>query len=1182
DLSFQVTTSREPTNEPFFFKVVASKPVLVFIGPSDAIPPATYQTSFWVPSLDGGLLGSTFGLIAPSASYAYPQKENAPGPNSLIVVGGPQDAQVNWFASNGAGGNQLVKARSVWRLSGYAPGAFVGVFAPADRGIMLMSSGYLSHHGAQAVSAYGAPVGTTLFMAPTQTTSAAIIGHEASAVTVLNVEDPAKFYPREAPYALEAGCQNAWIPPGPTWITHDSYVWQVRSSGMVSAIYGDRGLYAVGGLEARDFHVLLRSAATLYTVEAKGFVMPFYPQTRVDIERYNETLGRYTAVVQRVVGPESYLATKPGTTDPVMIGDEKDPGCYRIRSSKPVLVYTFAEESTSDGANTFPFSTFVGGRVRPPLHAFGDVEFYGPLVSWTTKLLQETVKPGDQVVATFEVQNLGRSADGRALADSVSIVTRTQKGAPAWTTRLSTAFEANVPGGETRFVTVAVDVPKDAKTDETLDLELVAVSETNPAIRDSALLQITVQTRYEIELSFRANSRATLQSVIDPGTTREFLVRVKNVGSGPDGVSFTMLRANPFGFEADVCVERDDGTCESFLDPQGLARLGVDGRPVSLQLGVNEERDVVLTVKAPKTSEPAQHNFVVEGTSTSDSASRKQLTLVALTNARTALRILAVNDTFDVAPGVDATLPIEVINEGVETVVDVRLRAADLPGWNLTLDPVSFELRSPGVVDPRDDRPLDRRIVNLTVRAGPGAAVGFLMPIEVVAASGTRLGDAEAPETKAFVTATVVNNFTLLVPELLERSVLPGAEVGYDLELLSLANGNFTVAPVATRLPPGWELSSVDPPVSSLVPGGRATVHLVLKTRANEAASLYQGDFGFVLEDEGGRRGVVTAPFALRVKRHVDYVAVPDGAFVVPPGGVTRASFAVTNTGNVNATLEMSVDAPAGWIGALVDNRQSLLELAPGEAKAVDVRVEAAEDPAGNEAEFGLVGNIPLEREKSTPFRVTVLRDDLVVTKVESLTTRLRTGEPAVFQVTLVNNGTIPRTNVEVALVVDGHIARNVTIRSIPPGEARVVQIPWNVVPADSLAVVVDPENVYREEDEENNRVVFDLAGAQRVNLPAAGVGLVAAAAAAAAAARAKDEGCRSKDEGKGTRGRGPKGMSRSPFDRSSALPQPEDPSSLASPIGPSSLPSPLGPSSFPVIPRPSSVIRSPSDKGAR
>lgn len=1116
--SFEVTTSMEPT-EPFFFRIVASRPVHAMIGPA-TLGVASFETDYWVPSVDGSLLGNSFSvpLVAgPYSALGGPQ-------NGVFVVAGETPVLISVTSVDSSGSRpqgqppiQLAprEAKRVIAQGVQSADSLILTSNSPDQRFLVGLLPYYLHHGNQGLSIAGAPVGTTMVSTPTVHNHLVVLPHESGTVSMYDAEKPDKQHPTDGPQALTAGPQNLWNVPGTVFLRQDfgqngadlsGHMWISRSSGLVSTFAGDRGLDIIGGVDGKEFYLYAHSVNALDKVEAKAFVMPLYPATRVDIERYDPVRDRMVNVYGRVVGPDTPVSTMPGSVAPVIHGNYTDPGMYRIKATKPVVVYRYADQDPDKDDVSFSYSTYLGGTHRSPIAVVGDVQFYGPLVSWASKVDQRTVKPGDQVVFTATVTNLGRDVDGKPLLDDVNFILERPKDAPDWPEpRLSTAFAGRVPGGGSVEVTVVQEVPKDAKTDTTLDLAIVAVSGLNDAIRDKTVLEITVQTRYEIEAAFRANNRATLQSVIEPSTTREFPVRVKNVGSGPDGVTFTMLRANPFGFEADIVWEEtpgDKASRQSFLDVQGLPRLGIDGRPVSLPLGVGEEKTVFLVVKAPGGSDPAQHNFVLEATSAADSSSRKQLQLVALTNAKTALRIRALNSTFDVAPGLNSTLQIEVQNDGIETAIDMSYRAAELAGWNLTLDPVRFELRSPGVVDPRDGTPLDRRIVNLTVRAGPDAPVGFIFPVEVTAASATRVGEAEPPSAKVLVTAAVVNNFTLLVPELLERSVLPGATIEYDLPVQSLANGNFTVSPVATKLPAGWTLASGPASRFSLSPGDERTVSVTLSTRPNEAAGMYAGEFGFVMEDELGRRGVALAPFAVRMKRHVDYTAVPEDEFVVSPGGVTRGRFLVTNTGNVNLSLELSARAPEGWLVELVDANDTVVPLAPGASKVVDLRITAPATPVGDVVEIDLQGDVPLELERTTPFAVTVLRDDLRILEVKAMTERFRVGDPSVFQVTLVNDGTVPRTNVDVALRVDGRVVRNVTVRSLPPGEPRTVQVPWNVVPARTLDFIVDAENAYSEEDETNNVRTFDLAGATRANAPAPGWLLALAAIGALALAR--------------------------------------------------------------------------------
>ena len=312
----------------------------------------------------------------------------------------------------------------------------------------------------------------------------------------------------------------------------------------------------------------------------------------------------------------------------------------------------------------------------------------------------------------------------------------------------------------------------------------------------------------------------------------------------------------------------------------------------------------------------------------------------------------------------------------------------------------------------------------------------------------------------------------------------------------SIANGPFTLRIAPGALPKNWTMD-VEQPVNStfLAPGDREAVRLnVTPPRATEA-DVY--NVGIVLAaNDSLTQGAHFRNFTILVRKTAAFqVDLGVDQILFAPGGHRELKLGVVNSGNLPIRLRLLPQAPAGYAARFPDT--SSADLLPGQDTTMRMLVDAPTTPAETPSLLHVVATDALSN-RQRDFNVTVVtaRVDLIVSNLVVATTDFVPGQPAVAAVNVQNRGTIPVNNVALALLVNGVGVRNETLRTLPPGEARTVTVAWTVSEAPrTVAVQVDPDNVFAETDETNNLVQVNVGK----GLPGFEAGLLLLVLAAAA-----------------------------------------------------------------------------------
>ncbi|HVL48011.1 MAG TPA: NEW3 domain-containing protein [Candidatus Thermoplasmatota archaeon] len=1055
-------------DQDFYFKVVASKPVTVSLRQDYLYrpnPPETvgtfYPTATVVPAVDGGIVGRRFHFLPASA----PQSDTSPTPMYIVALDGPTEVRIFDARVSQSGprwSNRVPKETPVNIPSATLVGSDGSPMRiEAEGRIMVFTTGANDNYLYQMPSKHGAPAGTQVYgafarsfvttaYAPTEFIGTRMVSPTCDQLTTPPQLGRIPYCDGTLtikPHAVRSNVQSQ--------NTHNDraepWTFYAVEGGPISVASGRRGYMAAGGLDGgRVFEVRIPSTGS-NSLPGWMNIFPVHNNTVVTVKE--ETLlangtTQFTTRLTRTLNQNDYVWRQ--NNQPIFRSGAKD-AFFRVEASKPVLVNVYTPGSQLYG-------TFYQGTLAPVKIEVGIVNFYGNLVAWKERTLSGTFKPGDTAKFTLTAVNLGRGLGNTSITDDFEIDQDFQGSTQKWRVTVSTAIERSIPTGGTRDVTVAIRIDPSVKTGEQITFNLTLTSGANPRIQDTARVTVSVQTRYDFQMSFvgRVAQAKTSFASLQSAGTHEFTVLVKNTGTGADNVTLSVSPGGPGGFP--FTAEIVDAAGRRIADSSGLK-----GRVALPEKG---ETEVKLRVRAPRNDLPLQWEFVVQGASVADASTQDQVTATVSINIRTDLRVDAENSTFRVTPGTTTHLPIKVTNLGSDTEVVLGVVSPAAPDWTYAIEPSRVTLRGQG----------DSRVVNLSVLPGPSARVGQVLPFQVKATALTEEADGGLKENATRVTAIVVNNFTLVVPTPLPRSLDPGAKVSFDFEIASRANGAMRVSLVPSALPPGWSFAEVNPPGTfDLLPGEARAVSVVVAAKPNEDPGEFAIGVGFLLSDAEGSRHLFEKVVAARVKRFFDYEAIVESDGFVRPGGKTRVALAVTNTGNGPEEIVLETVPPPGWTMRFERPDDRIVRLEPGQSTRVAFEVTAPRNATSDSARLEVRGVINQERERVTPIDLVIERLDLSVVKVDAKANRFAVGETVLFEITVLNNGTVPASRVEVALVADGQVVKNATLESLAPNEARKIQLPWNVIRASTFEIAIDPSNRFHEENRANNALKYDL-----------------------------------------------------------------------------------------------------------
>jgi uncharacterized membrane protein len=1025
-----------PQSVGYKFHVEADKPVLVSVHPREQ--QSICPTQLFYPGSQG--------LVSTSFTFENLMEDppsNAIGcdDHQLRLVAPEEPASVTWeWVDTGETRQFAVEERSSVKvdLGDGARGRDVRVTTDQNP-IAVVQPGAGNIH-TQAPTPHGAPVGSST-LAPADRSIRTVPWTSPATVNALDLEETTN---EDAQASATGG-------PGPAQaaifddIGKDfrGDVWSATAGGQpITSYHGESGLLVAGGRQAQEFQIPVNGPrGGIVAEDGRMILFPAYDRTDILVhdnatgtEAFNGSASRHVYLDQQA-GEDLF----PSGTG------------YHVEADKPIMAYAVSEAR---------YSTYYPSVSRSPLYDVGEASFHGRLVRWDQPLRQETMAPGQEKRFGLEVSNLGREIGGDDLPDDIVVEQETRGNGSV---QLSTQQVSDLGTFDSRQIQIAVSIPDEAKTGDTFQVNLTAISQGNPEFQAETELKITVRTLFRVELSFRdadCNPKSC-ERLVEGGSSTLYSVNVNNTGTGDDAYTFSFSESQA-GFEGEV------------LRPDGTVLATADEARETLSVPRGEERLVFFNVSAPEDAVATfPYTTQVQALSESDSSAKDGVTATTVLSVNTDYRLEVLDDVRSINPGENTTFPVRVVNEGDDTVLDVGTSEPSLDGWNVSVDPESFLLRANGTTAPDGTRG-DVRVVDATVTASEDARVGQILPLEVQVRSETSQGT--AGEETAEVRAVVANNFTFVTSGLQPRSLKPGETFRYEFTARNAANGPFTATVNATGLPDGWRFEK-DEPVApqGLDVGDTLQVSGDLVLPAGTPAGPYNVTFSLFGEAEDGDRGVTNVTGRIQVARRANLeISAPAPVTPVPPGNVTAVPLNVTNAGNVDLTADLSLTAPTDWSLAFQNRSQERLPLESGESETVPVTLGAPADIGSGPVDWSVEADLPLRNPQTFGFQADWIRRDLSIEDQQVVTEGFEPGTVSVLAVTVRNEGDLPANNVELAVLVDGEVASNTTVQTMPPGQDRVVRIEWTVPSsAGNLEVAVDPTDAFVETNEDNNRRSF-------------------------------------------------------------------------------------------------------------
>lgn len=731
----------------------------------------------------------------------------------------------------------------------------------------------------------------------------------------------------------------------------------------------------------------------------------------------------------------------------------------KLEANRPIIAYPLLENPTTLSA--------IPSFLEPTVH---DAEFRGHLVEIATASGDEpaigSTFPGEPTTYTLDVSNLGRTAEGGGLRDTVELSTRVPDG---WSAELDTE-SLSLQGGETRPVHLTVTPDGDRSPGDVGTVVVTAESQGNPKMSSTVTTVTQVESRFDVGLWFDlVNGPKQKTRITDQGNATVYGLVVKNEGSVEDTIRLE-------------ATAPEEGWDVTLIDDQG--------RSVStLSLDPLETADLTLRVTPPA---GLTDGVLLTSVTASSETSESTVDRVTATTKIRALSDLALDvpvHTRHVRPGEEALFPLELTNTG-EGTAEVSLDAETSVGSGWTGPAVFHEALGTG----------DR--VNLTeISIGPGETVPLGLsvtpPLNATANErasvrfSARLSDGGSLQALLDAFVEPVHRLQVTRPSLpLDAD---GGQETIPVPLTVDNDGNLDerLSPRVRSIPAGWSLST---PSALTVPrNGSQSATFEMSIPPTTEAGQYEVALELVSED--GNATEVELPVDVGTMADIAIDAVDQ--VQAQPGERLRSPVSVRNMGNVPVLLKTGPAEDEAW--PLLGPGEPV-RLEPGDRRPVPIAWEVPQDVADGvsthrarlQIDPEAPGLPPSDRAVEIP--VDVGRPDLRLSAAESVPAAAGTAH----QVSVVNDGDRPARDVSVQLATSDEVVDRVRIDVVPPGQTANASL---LKPSDvdgDLQVEVDPADRIAELDEDNNAASVDSLAAGETT-PSAGFVVVVGALSVAA-----------------------------------------------------------------------------------
>ncbi len=639
---------------------------------------------------------------------------------------------------------------------------------------------------------------------------------------------------------------------------------------------------------------------------------------------------------------------------------------------------------------------------------------------------------------------------------------------------------------ETEDITLQVQVPYGAASEEAAKITVVAQAKLQPRINDTQDTVTIVKGRYNVKLSCADNVHGdgvpSDDGELIGGDSTVFRVTVTNLGRENDTIILTTDA--PYGFNVSLTVPVIEGEAR-------------------LPLGAGEARDVLMIVDIPTWATGGDYIINITGTSEGDPDVSDTLSTTTRVMGAFANIVLRCDDPVkDIEPGQTLVYNLTVLNFlGDELEVEINLTSPDLEyGWEASLS-----------ANPVTVAGFDATELTLMITAPDDALADTLAVFDLSASveGNIMLRD------QLRVYARVIHVYgldTQLSQDI--ASLVPEGVVHLTLEVENTGNGFDHWGLFYEDIPGEWTIERDSNPMT-LDPRNKTTQTILFNITVPRSAVVGTYDISLLVTSEGGRHYWHNTTVEVLQYYGLE-LAVEPIYQTTSAGRILLVELNISNTGNGPDGVGLSAEQtlPGSTMELMFDGSLEQFETLNG----FDPIEMAGNDESTEWADWSM---IYAERQFTVqPFSHQVIKTAIIVPSTAYLGTYeftitarsagltnltalnktvvevtapdltvitngaqlkdLGQGDVGVLNVDVANLGNAPAYNVTVSLYLNDEEvpADSETFGVVKTNETVVLK--WVVRgDEDNVRIVVDPEDDISEVDETNNEkeVKVELAG---------------------------------------------------------------------------------------------------------